>query len=111
MAGEMTMEGACNNDTDLAQLESIGETGLEEAIGGCVFQCLNTADPAPCEMCLSGATGLSDLCVDCFVDVTFCTVTNCVADCIDASSPACATCRETNCTPAFDECSGISTGE
>ena len=102
----MMGDGACTNSDDFTTLENLGEVGLEEAIGSCITQCLAPDSPG-CPTCLSGATGLTDPCVACFVTVTECTIANCVASCIDPSSADCAQCREDNCNAEFAECSGI----
>lgn len=103
----MTLEGACTNDADVSTLEALGEAGLDDAIGGCVAMCFVPGSPG-CGTCLSGATGLSDMCVDCFVAITECTIASCVAQCAaDPASADCASCREMNCNAAFVECSGI----
>jgi hypothetical protein len=105
-AGVEIGEGACTNPADLAQFETLGEAGLEEAIGGCVAMCFIPDSPG-CGTCISGATGLSEACTACFVEVTECTVASCVAQCINPASPECAQCREDNCNEAFTMCSGV----
>jgi hypothetical protein len=105
-AGEMMAEGACTNPADYQTLETLGEAGLNEAIGSCIGDCFTPGSPG-CGTCLGGATGLSDGCTACFVAVTECTIASCVTFCIDSASAACAECREENCNPDFIECSGI----
>ena len=104
--GSMLM-GACTNDADLGQLERLGESGISEAVGSCVGMCITAGSPG-CPTCLSGTTGLSDECVNCFVQVTECTVMNCILQCAVApESMDCAQCREDNCIEAFVACSGV----
>ena len=110
-AGEMTagtemMVGECTNQEDLAQLETLGGPGLDEAITGCITMCLTPNNPG-CGTCLEGATSLSTACTSCFVTITECTIANCIGDCLNPSSPECAQCRENNCLDAFVECAGV----
>ena len=104
-AGAEMMMGACTNPEDLGQIESLGSDGLSEAITGCVAMCF-TESPG-CNTCLEGTTGLSTTCTDCFAEITVCTVMNCVGQCLDATSEACAQCRADNCNAAFVECAGV----
>ena len=103
-AGMEMMMGACTNSGDLGRLESLGDVGLSEAITSCITMCFN---PTTCAPCLEGATGLSTECSTCFVEITTCTINNCVGQCLDSASDACAQCRADNCNDAFVECSGV----
>jgi hypothetical protein len=105
--GGSEIMGACTNEADLNALETIGEAGLEEAIGTCITMCLTPGSPG-CGECISGATGLGGECTACFVTITECTIMNCIGQCsIDPGSDACAECRATNCNPDFVACAGI----
>jgi hypothetical protein len=100
-------DGACSNDGDVMTLNELGEAGLDQAIGGCVASCF-VPGSAECGTCLGDATGLSEACTACFVEVTECTIANCVGQCAAGpDSEACAECRVANCEEAFVECSGI----
>ena len=106
MGGEMA-SGECTNSEDNAQLLSLGDAGLNEQIQSCVFSSCLVERGEMCTSCLANGTGLSAGCVDCFVDIVDCTITQCVGQCIDPSSQACADCRANNCGPAFESCAGI----
>jgi hypothetical protein len=97
--------GACDNGTDSATFASIQST-LEAKIQTCAFECLGQG--ATCAAtCVQRETALSAACSACFGEVIACTITNCALQCLDANSQGCTTCRDTNCTPAFEACAGI----
>ena len=61
-----------------------------------------------CGTCLEGATGFSTDCTACFVEITECTVLNCVGQCaVDSGSAECAQCRADNCNANFITCAGV----
>lgn len=100
-----TSAGACDNQTDFDTLASVQST-LESKIQTCAFSCLGQG--ASCAAtCIERETDLSTACSACFGEIIACTITNCALQCIDASSQGCTTCRDTNCTPAFEACAGI----
>lgn len=100
-----TSAGACDNQTDFDTLASVQST-LESKIQTCAFSCLGQG--ASCAAtCIERETDLSTACSACFGEIIACTITNCALQCIDASSQNCTTCRDTNCTPAFEACAGI----
>ena len=103
---EMLPDGACTNESDYSQLDTLGEAGLTTAIEGCIASCFVPDSPG-CQTCVEGATNLSMGCSACFVDIIECTVTNCSLQCLSPSSPECADCRETNCFEPFIDCSGV----
>lgn len=106
-AGPGPAVGACVNAADQETLAASVET-LESAVGTCAFQCI--ADPAPgtcAGACVSMATGLSEGCAACFGGAVACTIANCIGQCLDAASQACADCRATNCNDDFSACAGI----
>ena len=97
--------GACDNQGDFDTLASLQST-LESKIQTCAFSCLGQG--ASCAAtCIENETELSTACSACFGEVISCTITNCALQCIDANSAGCTTCRDTNCTPAFEACAGI----
>jgi hypothetical protein len=96
--------GACDNEADTAVLA--GAEDLEGIIGNCAFSCISTGAPCATE-CVQRDVGTSAECSACFGAVIGCTLTNCALQCLDAGSAGCTTCRDTNCTPAFEECAGI----
>ena len=97
--------GACDNQGDFDTLAGLQST-LESKIQTCAFSCLGQG--ASCAAtCIENETELSTACSACFGEVIACTISNCALQCIDASSAGCTTCRDTNCTPAFEACAGI----
>jgi hypothetical protein len=52
-------------------------------------------------------TGLSEGCAACFGGAVACTIANCIGQCLDAASAACAECRALNCNDDFRACAGI----
>jgi len=97
--------GACDNSADAARFVAI-ESTLESKIQTCVFECLGQGSTCAAT-CVERETELSAGCSGCFGEVIACTIANCALQCINASSPGCTTCRDTNCTPAFETCAGI----
>ncbi len=66
--------------------------------------------------CVGDATGFSDECSACYGESSTCGARNCATPCTclglpsgceEAAAAACDTCVNDNCTPAFNECSGI----
>lgn len=97
--------GACDNTGDFNTLAGLQST-LESKIQTCAFSCLGQG--ASCAAtCIERETSLSTGCSACFGEIIACTITNCALQCLDASSQGCTTCRDTNCTPAFEACAGI----
>lgn len=95
--------GACTNAADQAIHNSID---VSDAVGTCASDCFGAG---PCvRRCITNDIGLSSECTECYVDVTRCTVQNCIADCAGADSAACEACRDAaGCTSDFDTCSGL----
>lgn len=100
--------GACVGAADVAALAAVVDT-IDDVTQACTFQCIRASRPARCvSTCIQGDVGLSAGCADCFGQISTCITSNCLLDCIDATSAACATCRQTKCEPAFLTCAGIS---
>jgi hypothetical protein len=79
---------------------------METIIGTCVQQ--NLADEAKRTQCIITQSGLSQACGECFGDAATCVIQKCLTQCMaGGTSPACVTCREQNCDPAFETCSGL----
>ena len=93
--------GACTNVADMALLASI-DIGM--VVGDCAMTTFG-AEPATSECIMR--SGLSAGCTTCFSGTVSCTLMHCLGECIGGESPACATCRATNCNAAFAVCSGI----
>ena len=51
--------------------------------------------------------GASAGCLGCYVDELTCVLTNCLVECLDASSDWCGKCRSDHCAEAFSRCSGV----
>lgn len=97
----------CANGADLAALADAADT-LEETIQECTFDCIRSRNLRICVAdCMEAEVGLSGDCATCFGNVTQCVTNRCLRECFDPQSPDCATCRETQCEPAFERCSGI----
>lgn len=145
--GETGSDGACDNETDAATLESlmIGDaTGAQavraagqacavefvdgQAVIGPCFALLGAAlgpDATPEAIealigcfaeCVGDATGFSDECSACYGGSSTCGARNCATPCTclglpsgcdESARAACDACVNDNCTPAFNECSGI----
>lgn len=97
--------GACDNTGDFNTLAGLQST-LESKIQTCAFSCLGQG-AACAATCIERETALSTGCSACFGEIIACTISNCALQCLDASSQGCTTCRDTNCTPAFEACAGI----
>lgn len=97
--------GACDNEADLAILETVD---AESAANECGVGCLNADDIHACsETCIVAETGLSQPCASCFADVVVCVVEQCFFPCSQPESPACAACIESACIPPLEACSGL----
>ena len=97
--------GACDNPTDLQTLGAVEGT-LKDTIAGCAMSCIGQGVPCMAD-CVKDGTGLSDGCSNCFGEVIDCTISKCMFQCMDSSSPACAECQEQHCAAAFTDCAGI----
>lgn len=76
------------------------EPSVTQALADCVAQC--TQD----------ATGLSTECMACTGGTVACGAASCTRQCVaDTNAPICIDCRcDNNCTPDFDDCSGLPSG-
>lgn len=93
--------GACTNSSDETIICDEGFAAAAEACGR-----NNLGDAQAIAMCVEDDIGLSTECASCFGETTQCTIDNCLAECVDPLSDECATCRATNCDPAFEACAG-----
>lgn len=92
---------ACTNENDMAV---VCDAGFGDTLATCATdaggQGAETAD------CLV-TEGLTTDCADCYGAATQCTFDQCLSECSsDPTSDECVTCREDNCIPAFDACTG-----
>lgn len=97
--------GACNNVSDRDALGAVG-VDIAQEVQGCALSCALRGNSCSVA-CIERNIGVSEPCADCFADSISCTISRCALVCLDASSGACARCQQSNCTPAFAECAGI----
>eukprot|EP00475_Leptophrys_vorax_P003476 TRINITY_DN1205_c0_g1_i1.p1 TRINITY_DN1205_c0_g1~~TRINITY_DN1205_c0_g1_i1.p1 ORF type:complete len:250 (-),score=44.25 TRINITY_DN1205_c0_g1_i1:49-798(-) len=99
--------GVCTDSADKAKLANTSavKTQLTSASASCFLS-------STFQSCVSGKMagwGLTTACAQCFGTDAYCTKSNCASECISApSSSACLKCSNQHCTPAFDQCSGLS---
>jgi len=99
------MAGACTDAADTAKIAAIGASQLQTDVTNCATQNLG-GEPAT-KNCITTKTMLSAPCVTCFDNNVQCAVQNCFAQCSGGMSAGCTACLHTNCTPAFNTCSGL----
>ncbi len=97
--------GACTDADDTAKINALGQTALTNDVTNCGQTSLG-AEPAT-KNCIKQMTNLSDPCVSCFDANVQCGVQHCLTQCIGGMSAGCTSCLHTNCTPAFNTCSGL----
>ena len=101
-----SLVGYCQNEADQARLTD-PELDLEAEVTACTYDCLLEEQVSPCITgCVVHNVGLTEECARCYGDVTKCSMDSCINDCLDSDSPACTTCRDLYCTPAFEVCTG-----
>ncbi|MCA9671053.1 MAG: hypothetical protein KC503_35895 [Myxococcales bacterium] len=102
----------CLNAADGAKLDTEAKRDdVASKAGSCGLNCLGNPDNNCAKDCVVKDTGLSDGCSQCYADTIACATKNCLTECVGGtSSPACVSCRMTNCDPAFLACSGLSSG-
>jgi len=104
-------EGGCANDIDVAitcegeSVRTVAECARENGIalaGG------DTAGVVACARKNKKLEKLSDACLNCNVQSSYCAAQKCLAVCVMGDSIACDDCRERNgCTPEFYVCAGL----
>lgn len=94
--------GACTNSADTAVIAA-GNVGT--VVGNCAMNSFGR-EPAT-QDCIRSMSGLTMACADCYDGEVRCTTMHCLSQCIGGNTPACNTCRMTNCDPAFTVCSGV----
>jgi len=97
--------GACTNTADETKINALGPTQLQTDVQNCGQQSFG-AEPQT-TTCIKNATQLSDACVACFDTNVHCAIMHCIAQCGGGASAQCNMCLHTNCTPAFNTCSGL----
>ena len=100
--------GACTNPADLAALQS---ADIATTISDCAMSCIMGGGDTCAKDCVIEKTGLSDACAQCFGDIISCATSKCMFQCMGGDTPECASCRETSCNPAFEECAGVSANQ
>ncbi|HYB99034.1 MAG TPA: hypothetical protein VEC57_07835 [Candidatus Limnocylindrales bacterium] len=96
----------CGNARDAAVAQ---EFDLFAEATTCTYSCLSGGNlPACVATCVSNATGLSLGCAQCYGTSSQCGLANCAGVCaISQASPACLSCLDTHCIPAFEECAAV----
>ncbi|CAE8635573.1 unnamed protein product [Polarella glacialis] len=95
--------GACRGDSDQKIWRSGGEYNFGGAATGCGRRCYLSGSCSA--VCLAEQEGYSANCSSCMGSLVSCTASQCLKACWDVES--CVTCIQTNCTPAFTNCSGL----
>ncbi|HYC53483.1 MAG TPA: hypothetical protein VEL28_00890 [Candidatus Binatia bacterium] len=93
----------CGNARDAATAQ---EYDLFAEATTCTYTCLSSGSlPACVATCLQNATDLSLGCAQCYGTSSQCGIAACAQHCaISQTSPACISCLDANCMPAFDAC-------
>jgi hypothetical protein len=101
-------EGACINQDDQAIIDD-PETDVTAVATEYAYACLTSDDIGACTAeGVTTDTGLSTDCALCYAEQVVCAAENCLADCIsDSEAQGCVDCRNENCVPLFEPCSGI----
>mgnify|MGYP001099323303 CR=1 FL=1 len=109
-AGEDTAStgGACINDADQAIIDD-PDTDVTAVATDYAYACLTDEDIGTCAAAgVSNDTGLSNECAYCYAEQVVCAAENCLSQCIaDSEAQGCVDCRNENCVPLFEPCSGI----
>ena len=100
--------GACINDADLAIIDD-PDVDVTAVATEYAYACLTDEDIGACAAAgVSTDTGLSSECAYCYAEQVVCAAENCLSQCIsDSEAQACVDCRNENCVPLFEPCSGI----
>ena len=96
--------GACTDAADTAKLAQLG-ANLQTDVTNCAKN--NFGNATGINNCIA-MLGLSAGCTTCFDNNVQCADQKCLTQCFaNPSSAGCTSCIHTNCTPAFNTCSGI----
>jgi len=103
--------GGCANDKDVAiqcegeSVRTVAQCARDNAIA---LAANNKKVVVDCARKNAKLADLSDACLNCNVDSSYCAAVNCYGACIGGDSEACDKCREDNgCTPDFYACAGL----
>jgi hypothetical protein len=100
-----TVTNACTDSADQMVITSPNST-LTADTHSCELN--NIGNMSAVSMCLQTMDKLSKPCADCFAAYADCGAMNCLTPCLaNASSPACQSCIQSMCGPAFVSCSGL----
>jgi hypothetical protein len=101
-------EGACTNDDDKTIIDD-PDTDVTAVATEYAYQCLTSDDIGSCTAeGVTTDTGLSTECALCYAEQVVCAAENCLGQCIsDSTAQGCVDCRNENCVPLFEPCSGI----
>jgi hypothetical protein len=103
--------GACTDAEDMALIAVDGGGTVETEVNACAQQHL-AMEPAT-KTCIEGIKPdgthtLTKACADCYDGAVECGASKCAGMCFaNSMSSACLSCIATNCTPAFNTCSGL----
>ena len=100
--------GACINDDDQAIIDD-PDVDVTAVATDYAYACLTDEDIGACAAAgVSADTGLSNECAYCYAEQVVCAAENCLSQCIaDSEAQGCVDCRNENCVPLFEPCSGI----
>ncbi len=113
ITAKLASDGKCIDSSDATVVCTNDVTKTAETCGGDCYKKGGdaTAQDACTSTCLNGnlTPPLSADCLGCYVADVGCARTHCLLQCgIAPTSPACATCRQTNgCVDAFYSCGGV----
>jgi hypothetical protein len=99
------LPGCWDEAIDLLECGADCPPAVTDALSVCVSDCVATATEQ------AAPPGLSDECTVCSGESAVCLGQNCDDQCLDLTSSSCTTCLcDNGCAPAFEACSGISSG-
>lgn len=105
-ANTLSLSGHCatNPQDHEIWLHGNGATDFTSVMSRCAHSCWGRSDCV--RDCVSKEDGYSTECSQCFADLTTCTMTHCLFNCMDGGND-CNVCVSENCNPAFWTCSGL----
>jgi len=99
-------DGVCQNDQDCP---FVVDGSARITAGTCGKGCLASSDESCARDCLLEELDMSAACAQCYLDTVNCTVTNCLAECVnDPEADECKQCQiDKGCRADFNACSGL----
>lgn len=97
--------GGCTS-ADYNKWEVNGQAASDSALHKCAMKC--HATPTCVALCLQSTENYTPLCAKCFGDIAFCARSHCFLKCIGPGYklPRCKECVQSQCTDAFNTCTG-----